>query len=261
MPILRKARTRNNVSMPIPLLPANERSRVGTESVWEPDEFPPAHLAVPAVPLHGFVPKSPSLEEMQLVQRMFFLSGEDIPRIIVFCGVEAGDGSETLCARTGEVLSCLLKESVCIMDANPRAPTLHLRYDIDDDGSAFGRRALDTSGDRTLMEPNLWVLPAGSQHECRSEFAPDQMRQRLTVLREKFGFLLVSAPPLAKAADGYLLGQMADGVVLSILARSTQREAAIKVRRNLDHYNVHFLGAVLNEPPRGRQRAKSVERD
>lgn len=215
----------------------------------EPERAAPR--PVMAVPLNGFIPAPPTLEELQIVQRVFFLAGDEIPRAVVFCGVEEGDGAEAVCARTAEVLSSLVSETVCLMDANLRAPTLHVRYEIDD---AFRFRGAaqnsDAAAGSRIRGPSLWVLPAGALKDARPGFSPERVRERLTTLREKFGFLLMTAPPLSTAAEGFLLGQMADGVVLTVMAHSTQRARAQKVRRNLELYNVRTLGAVLNEPPR-----------
>ncbi len=257
--------------IPAPLIRINERpggaEGPACQAVSIPDQAhqavsaPEPPFLVAAVPLNGFVPKAPTLEELQLVQRMFFLAGDEMPRVIVFCGVEAGDGAETVCARTGEVLSCLVNEPVCLMDANLRAPTLHLRYDIDEEAVPFARAAQQSSRGTSPRDSSLWVLPAGALRECRPGFAPDSVRKRLSVLREKFGFLLIAAPPLSTAAEGFLLGQMADGLVLNVMARSTQRAAAIKVRRNLELYNVRLLGAIVNETPERKGRAKEKKDD
>lgn len=215
----------------------------------DPERFDEGPLQPPpviAVPLNGFVPQSPTLDEMQIVQRVFFLAGDEVPRVVVFCGVEEGDAADSVCARTAEVLSSMVSETVCVMDANLRAPTLHLRYEIDD---ALEFRGNHSEGDPTnrLRGPNLWVLPAAALKDSRPGFSPDQVRTRLGALREQFGFLLIAAPPLSTAAEGFLLGQMADGVVLTVMAHSTRRVVAQKVRRNLELYNVRVLGAVLNE--------------
>lgn len=198
-----------------------------------------------AVPLNGFVPEPPTIEELQIVQRLFFLAGDDIPRAVVFCGVEESDGAEAVCARTAEVLSTLVSETVCLMDANLRAPTLHLRYEIDDTLEFHG--APDGDPAARLRGPSLWVITAAALKDARPGFSPEQVRAQLTSLREQFGFLLMTAPPLSTAAEGFLLGQMADGLVTTVMAHSTRRATAHKVRRNLELYNVRLLGAVLND--------------
>lgn len=216
-----------------------------------PEQFDEEALQPPpvvAVPLNGFVPEPPTLDEMQIVQRVFFLAGDEVPRVVVFCGVEEGDGADSVCARTAEVLSSMVSEAVCVMDGNLRAPTMHLRYEIDDTLEFRGARGEGDPASR-LRGPNLWVLPAAALKDSRPGFSPEQVRTRLGSLREQFGFLLIAAPPLSTAAEGFLLGQMADGVVLTVMAHSTRRAVAQKVRRNLELYNVRVLGAVLNEPP------------
>lgn len=235
------------------VLELHRASEPGGAEPFDDDGSSPS--TVIAVPLNGFVPQPPTLDELQIVQRVFFLAGDEIPRTVVFCGVEEGDGASALCARTAEVLSSMVSETVCLMDANLRAPTLHLRYEIDE---ALGFRGANCSaGDPAgrLRGPNLWVLPAGALKDSRPGFSPAQVRTQLGTLREQFGFLLMTAPPLSTAAEGFLLGQMADGVVLSVMAHSTRRAIAQKVRRNLELYNVRVLGAVLNEPQSRSARA------
>jgi Mrp family chromosome partitioning ATPase len=200
------------------------------------------------VPLSGFIPEPATAEELQFVQRIFFLSGNEVPRVVCFSGVQPGDGSEMVCARTAEVLSTLVSETICIMDADFRSPSLHMRYEID---SALGFHAQPADGMEgpilRMRAPSLWVLPAAELGDARPGFSPHRVNTWLTNLRQKFGFLLISAPPLSVAAEGFLLGQLADGIVLTILAGSTQRAVAQKVRRNLELSHVRLLGAAMHE--------------
>ncbi len=222
-------------------------------------EFSEEPLSAPtvmaAVPLNGFVPEPPTLDELQIVQRLFFLAGDEVPRAVVFCAVEEGDGADAVCARTAEVLSSMVSETVCLMDTNLRAPTLHLRYEIDESLEFRGANCREGDPAGRLRGPSLWVLPAAALKDSRPGFSPEQVRARLAPLREQFGFLLMTAPPLSTAAEGFLLGQIADGVVLTVMAHSTRRAVAYKVRRNLELYNVRVLGAVLNEHPSKSARA------
>lgn len=226
-----------------------------TGGAAECEDEPLRPRPVVAVPLNGFVPQPPTLDELQIVQRVFFLAGDEMPRAVVFCGVEEGDGADAVCARTAEVLSSMVSETVCVMDANLRAPSLHLRYEIDESLEFHGANCGDGDPASRLRGPSLWVLPAGAIRDSRPGFSPDQVRARLGTLREQFGFLLMTAPPLSTAAEGFLLGQVADGVVLTVMAHSTRKAIAQKVRRNLELYNVRVLGAVLNERSRKSARA------
>lgn len=237
-----------NVASKLPtVLQLHRASAPGGSEQFDDEPLPPSPVI--AVPLNGFLPKPPTLDEMQIVQRLFFLAGDDIPRAVVFCGIEEGDGAEAICARTAEVLSSMVSEPVCIMDANLRAPSLHLRYEIDESLEFRGANCGASDPASRLRGPSLWVLPAAALKDSRPGFSPEQVRSRLGTLREQFGFLLITAPSLSTAAEGFLLGQMADGVVLTVMAHSTRKAVAQKVRRNLELYNVRVLGAVLNERP------------
>jgi len=207
------------------------------------------HFPARAIPLSGFIPEPVTNEELQLVQKLFFLRGKEVPRVIVFCGVEPGDGAEPVCARSAEVLSELVKEEVCLMDANLRAPTFHLRYCTDGRFRPSVMKEAESGKDCPMRDSKLWVIPASALKECRPGLALDQARDRVTRLRETFGFLLICAPPLDTSAEALLLGQMADGVVLTVMAHSTQRAKALQARRSLETYNIKLLGVVMNEFP------------
>ena len=215
----------------------------------QPDQECEYRCALHAVPVERFLPEPASVEELQLVQRLFFLCGKErTPRIVVFCGVEPKDCAEIVCARTAEILSGLVKDSICLMDANFRSPTLHLRYQLDGiPGSSRTREEASSQNSEYIHDPNLWALPAATLKNDAQGLVPDLVREQFIRLRERFGFLFICAPPLSTEPEGFLLGQMADGVVLTLLANSTRKAAVHKVRRSLDLYNIRVLGAVVNQ--------------
>jgi hypothetical protein len=202
-----------------------------------------------AVPVEGLLPEPASVEELQLVQRLFFLCGKErTPRTVVFCGVEPKDCAEVVCARTAEILAGLVKDPICLMDANLRSPTLHLRYQLGGIvGTSLAREEARSQTPEYNHDPNLWVLPAATLKNDTPGLVPDLVREQFTRLRERFGFLLICAPPLGTEPEGLLLGQMADGIILTVLANSTRKATAHKVRRSLDLYNIRVLGAVVNQ--------------
>jgi Mrp family chromosome partitioning ATPase len=209
---------------------------------------------VQAVPTNGSFSEA-TADEVHLVERLFFLLGKEAPRVVVFCGTEGTDGSELVCARAAEVLASLVKDAICLIDADLRTPTLHLRYSIDDAYRMVDQRPKnETEKAKGIPWPNLWVLPTSRLNDARPGLSLDHVRDRLARLREKFGYLLICAPPLGTAPEGLLWGQMCDGVVVTLLANSTKRTTALKVRASLEKYNVRLLGVVLNEGRKGKDR-------
>jgi capsular exopolysaccharide synthesis family protein len=190
-------------------------------------------------------------ERMKLVQRLFLSPGSQAPRLVVFCGVETGDGSSWVCARASETLASQVKASVCLVDANLRTPFLHQHFRTD---NLLGLAdAVHQSGPvrnfaHQLNGGNLWLITCGLRTtDPHSLLTSDGLRSRLAELRAEFDYVLVDGPPVNLYADTALLGKLGDGVVLVVQANSTHREAARKAMESLASANVTVLGAVLNK--------------
>lgn len=225
------------------------------DGAWKeaaPEDDLDSDLSLQAVPINSIFQQAASIEELHLVQRLFFLCRGESPRAVVFSSVSPREGAEYVCARMAEILASQIKEAVCLMDANLKDPSLHRRYDLEGAFSFPGPKPKNDAEKAGQIKPhNLWVLPAAALTSESPGFSPDRVRGQLSRLQERFRFLLICAPPLDVAPDGYLLGRMTDGVVLVLQAHSTSRATALKVRQNLETYEVRLLGSVLNnQPPR-----------
>jgi Mrp family chromosome partitioning ATPase len=211
-----------------------------------PEEGWQIPVPVQAIPAKTSFSDLSTAGEVHLVERLFFLLGEEAPRVVVFCGAESKDGSELICAKAAEVLAGVVKDAICLIDADLRAPTLHLRYRTDD-AYIMGDHRTSAEGENSKHGPwpNLWVVPASLLKPSRTGLPLDRVRDWLKRLRKKFGYVLICAPPLGVAPEGLLWGRMADGVVVTLHANSTKRETAMKVRNSLERYNVSLLGVVL----------------
>jgi protein-tyrosine kinase len=188
-------------------------------------------------------------EAVKLVQRVFVFPNSHSPRAVVFSSVQ-GNGSSEICFRAGEVLAAQGSGSVCLVDANLRAPSLHQLLGV----GKFPGLADATVKSGPIKEftvriasGNLWLLPSGSSAaDAQGLFGPDRLRSRIGELRKEFGYVLIDAPAIDSNADAVVLGQMADGVVLVLEANSTRRETARMAKESFESANVKLLGAVLN---------------
>jgi len=190
-------------------------------------------------------------ERMKLVQRLFLLPGSEAPHLVVFCGVETGDGSSWVCAHASETLASQVKASVCVVDANMRTPFLH-KYFRRDNLLGLSDAVLQSGPVRNFAHQvnggNLWLITCGSKTtDPHSLLTSDGLRSRLAELRAEFDYVLLDGPPVNLYADTALLGKLADGVVLVVQANSTHREVARKAKESLEGAKVRLLGAVLNK--------------
>ena len=191
-------------------------------------------------------------EITRLVQRLFLPPvGAEAPRVVVFCGVESDAGCGWICASVGRALGAQLNGTVCLVDANLHAPSLHEQFGLENvrgladslsqDGPihAFVQQA---AGER------VWLLAGGpAAPEALNTLGGERMHARLTELREQFHYVLLLAPPACAYADAMVLGKLADGVVLVVEANATRCEAARQVKESFAAAGAHLLGAVLNE--------------
>jgi capsular exopolysaccharide synthesis family protein len=188
-------------------------------------------------------------EILKLSQRVF-LSGEPAREVVV-SSVEPGSGSTWICSRLGEMLASQVSASVCLVDANLRAPSLHQEFGVAaGPGLAEALQAADPA--RKLVvgvnRSNLWLLRAGTElASAQNLIAPERMRWRLAELRKEFDYVIVDSAPLTAGEDCAMLGRSADGVLLVLKANSSKRDAARKAIQDLAIANVRVLGAVLNQ--------------
>src|SRR5271166_385986 len=87
----------------------------------------PTHASVPPS-LSGTYSKSQPRwandEALRLVQQVFLLQGEEPPRVVVFAGIDHGNGCSQICASVAETLAKNARKPVCLVEANFRSPAL-----------------------------------------------------------------------------------------------------------------------------------------
>ncbi len=76
--------------------------------------------------------------------------------------------------------------------------------------------------------------------------ASETMKDLLALLKEKYEFVVVDAPPVIAVTDAAVLAPQVDGTLLVIESARNDREIILKAKGLLDRVNVNVLGAVLN---------------
>jgi Mrp family chromosome partitioning ATPase len=190
-------------------------------------------------------------EILKLIQSVFLTGDPCAPRLVVFSGVERGNGCSWVCARAGEALAARIEGKVCLVDANLHAPSLHRFFGVDH-GSDLTDALLQAGPVEQFARPirggNLWLLsgrPVPS--EVAGVVSPERLRNRFLELCLGFSYVLLDTPPVNESADALMFGKMADGMVLVLAAHATHRDAARKAKERLEAAEVRLLGAVLNK--------------
>ena len=190
-------------------------------------------------------------ESLRLVQRIFLVQSQQPPRMVIFAGVDHGNGVSRLCARTAETLANNVSGSICLVDANFRSPALPElfgttnHYGLTD---ALLRDGPIRSFVKPLRAQKLWLLSCGALAVDSPNLLNDnRVKNRFAELRKEFDYVLIDAPPLTRYSDAIALGKLTDGFVLVLEAHSTRRETAVAMAENLRAAHIPILGAVFNK--------------
>lgn len=190
-------------------------------------------------------------EVIKLVRRVFGASRSNVPKTVVFSGVETGAGCSWVCACTSKILAAQVKERVCMVDANLHAPYLHRYFGLEN-LHGLTEAVLQADPLVNFVQPigrdNLWLLPCGNtKGNLVTLMSSKALQSRIMELRAQFEYVLIDSPPINAYADALLLSQMADGAILVLESSRTRREAALKAKQNVEAANVPLLGVVLNK--------------
>lgn len=184
-------------------------------------------------------------ELVKLVQRVFLSTLA--MKIVMFTGVEAAEGAKWLTACTGEILADARCGSVCLLDADIAAPSLHQHFAIGNqkglcDALWNGRPIQQVT---QQVGENLWVVPSGSQQGA-AQITPSTFQAATVDLLGICDYVLISAPECDHYAAIGSIGAAVQGAILVLDATRTRRVAAQSAKAALDTANIRVLGSVFN---------------
>jgi capsular exopolysaccharide synthesis family protein len=188
----------------------------------------------------------------KLVQQVFLLPCKPgAPQAVTFSATQQGDGCSWVCIRTAEALAAQDVGSVCLVDANLRAPSFHNHFKFNN-GFGLADAVYDSRPVRDFAVRdgfrNLWVITAGNVgRNANAVLNMSRLRTRLTELRTEFEYILIDTPPIVSYGDGALIGKLTDGVILVVGSNSARRDAVRVAKETMDSANIPILGAVLNK--------------
>jgi capsular exopolysaccharide synthesis family protein len=190
-------------------------------------------------------------ESLKLVQRVFLSQSSVAPRVVMFAGVDQGSGCSRICAQTAEVLAANVTQTVCVVDANLRTPSLPEYFGVTNHrgltDSLLNEGPVRTFA-KQLSPENLWLVSSGAlAADSPNLLLTEKLKARMEELRQQFGFILVDVPALNQFADATAVARLCDGIIMVLEANSTRRESARKMAENLQTTSTPILGAVLNK--------------
>lgn len=181
-----------------------------------------------------------------------FTNVDEPPRVVVVTSSLPGEGKSTTACNLALTLA-LNGASTVLVGADLRKPTLGNYLGI---SNAVGLTNVLAGQYRLpevlvpFMRGKLAVLPSGPTPPNPSELLDSaQMRKILTVLSDKFEYVVIDAPPVLPVTDGALLAAMADGALVVTRHGKTTLDNLRRTLQALTIVNAKVLGTAINFAP------------
>src|SRR5579862_6044669 len=122
----------------------------------------------------------------KLVHRLFSPPGQAAPASVMFCGIDRASGCSTICFRTAEILAAQKRGTVCLVDANLRAPSLHRHFRIEN-RAGFSDSLIKSDSMQGLAQQiqgsKLWVVTSGTAPDVSLAVHSERLQSQILTLR------------------------------------------------------------------------------
>ena len=193
-------------------------------------------------------PRTLISEAYRSLRTALMLSSARELKAVAVTSAVAGEGKTATASNLAVVLAQLGRQ-VLIVDCDLRKPRLHQVFRVSNRYGLVNQltSAMDPEPIFPTEVPNLWITPSGPIPPNPSELlSSDRMREWLRSVRGRFDFVVIDTPPALAVTDATIIGQLADGVVLTLRCGKVTREEARHCRDRLRQAGLKIFGAVLN---------------
>jgi capsular exopolysaccharide synthesis family protein len=164
-----------------------------------------------------------------------------------------GEGKSTTASNLA-VAYAQSDKRVLVIDADLRKPTMHHTFMKTNRWGLSNVVSGQSAPAEVIVEThvhNLFLMPSGPVPPNPSEMlASKRMTVMLEELKESFDVIIIDTPPALAVTDAQVVATKVDGVLIVIDYGKVKREAAMKVKANLQHVNARMLGVVINNVDR-----------
>lgn len=174
-------------------------------------------------------PRSMVSEQFRVAAtRLTLLTSEQKSTVAVITSALVGEGKTSTAVNLSYILAQELDKKTLLIDCDLKRPMVHAYTGASPNPGLSDYLLEDQPLDACIHQMEdlpLWILPAGSSTKNMLELSKiKQLSKVLHVLRARFDYILIDAPPIFPLADLNVLSSMADRMILVIRAGKTGRE-------------------------------------
>ncbi len=170
---------------------------------------------------------------------------------MVIGSAEAGDGKSTVALHLAEAAAAI-GQRVLLVDADLRSPQLHTRLDLPNFQGLTDAISTDISLNDLIQRPSgentLFVLTSGSVPDDPIKLlSSKKMHALMEQFQDFFDLVIYDTPPIMGLADGSILADQTDGLILVVGLAKTDRASISKALEELKISGAPVLGVVANK--------------
>jgi len=171
-------------------------------------------------------------------------------KTIVFTGTAHGVGCTTTAAGFANTMAQYCRLNVLLIDANIRSPRLHEVFNIEHNqglADLLTKEEEKISLFKKMGHGNLYLIPCGKKASVpQAIFESTRFAKILKLMREKFDYVILNAPPVNSYAETKVIGKKVDGVMLVIESGKTRKQVAVRAKQELENAGAKILGVIVN---------------
>jgi capsular exopolysaccharide synthesis family protein len=204
-----------------------------------------------------YSPKSIASEAYRMLRtNVHFSSGGQSIRVLEVTSAVPGTG-KSLTAANLAITFAQAGESVVLVDADMRRPTLHEKFELPQT-PGLSEAIVTGEYDKSLKDgpvEGLMVVTAGTIPPNPSELLhSDRLEEFLEEMKSRADLVILDAPPVLAVTDALVLGARADGVIFVVSLLKSDKNAAKRSLEALRGVNAKVLGAVVRGIPNHKGR-------
>lgn len=185
-----------------------------------------------------------------LRSKMQFFVKETKSGVILITSSVPGEGKTFTAINLASVYSLLGKKTV-IIGLDLRNPQIYIDFGLDNSQGVstwlIGKDGLNDIIKNTEHE-NLWVIPAGPVPPNPSELlALEKTEELISLLKEKFEYIIIDSSPIGTISDTYHLSALADTSILVVRQNKTFKEHLEFTIEELKFCKIKSIGIVVND--------------
>lgn len=177
---------------------------------------------------------------------------DDEMKTLMVTSAGPGEGKSTTISNLATVMA-QQGNGVLLVDADLRKPTVHHTFRQPNTRGLTNVLTRQLSFADVIKETEverLSILPSGPVPPNPSELlGSNMMDQLIEEVSLQYDIVLFDCPPILAVTDAQVMANLCQGVVLVVKSGTTEIEAALKAKEQLEQVNAKLLGVVLNDKP------------